>query len=126
MLNFLLLLKHIFTEPANRAKEIFGEVFPLCSRRYPVVRVAQSFVVDISAGTYIFHFVFLRFYKLFAEIAVQKSLKSLTVSGFVACHLVHGIVYCVKAEFFCKFCKFGLACSCAVFSLNAQFKVLFG
>ena len=63
---------------------------------------------------------------LLFEVTVQKALKSPTMTCLVACHLVHGVVDCVKAFFFGAFGKFEFTAGCAVFRFNAFLKILFG
>ena len=58
-----------------------------------VVGIAGCGVVDVAADvTDVFHGCASCFGKLLAEVAVQQTLEGLAVAGFVARHLVHGVM----------------------------------
>ena len=48
------------------------------------------------------------------------------MTGFVASHLVNGVVDCVKTRFLCTLCKVELAGGSSALSVNAHLKILLG
>ena len=57
------------------------------------------------------------------EISLEHTLKCFTMSGLIACHFVNCVVNCVESELLCELGKLGLSCCCAVFCVNAEFKI---
>ena len=60
------------------------------------------------------------------EVAVEQALERLAVAGFVAGHLVHGVVDCVEAQLLGALGQGGLACGGAVLGGDAHLEVLLG
>ena len=77
-LNLLLFLKRIFSDAAQRAYPIVGDVFPLCARRYAAVGIAFFRVVYVPAyGAFVFvhsyapQIALYRIFVKFLQIALQ-------------------------------------------------------
>lgn len=88
----LLFRKSVFTKTAYGANPIFGDVFPLSAGSDAAIRIAESFVVNVSARTNVFHIA----HSLFSEISVQKTFERFAVARFVASHFVYGVVDSVE------------------------------
>ncbi len=63
----LFFLKSVFIKTADGANPVFGDVFPLSSGSNSAIRIAESFVVNVSARTNVFHIAL----SLFSEISVE-------------------------------------------------------
>ena len=60
------------------------------------------------------------------EISLEEAFESSAVAGFVASHLMDGVVDSVKALLLSELGKSGLTCGRAVLSFNSHLKVLLG
>ena len=61
-----------------------------------------------------------------SKVTIQKAFESAAVAGFVASHLVNGVVNGIEALLFGFLSKLEFAHRCAVLGFNAPLEVLFG
>ena len=60
------------------------------------------------------------------KVSLQQSFKSFAVSCLVSCHLMNGVMDCIKVVLLSTFCKVCFARSCAKLAVYSPLKVLLG